>query len=110
MAKRSADIDAEIDALFQLPLTEFTNARNGLAARLKKAGRTEDAERVKSIQKPPASAWTVNQLYWRHPKEIDALLAVGERFRKAQAAQLAGKSADLRDLLNERRDVLAKLM
>jgi len=110
MAKRAADIDAEIDALFQLPLGEFTSARNALAAHLKKAGRTEDAERVKGIQKPPASAWTVNQLYWRYPQEIDALLAVGERFRKAQAAQLAGKTADLRNLLNERREALSALL
>jgi hypothetical protein len=110
MIKRSADTDADIDALFQLPLTEFTSARNALAARLKKAGRAEDAERVKGIQKPPASAWTVNQLYWKYPKEIDALLNIGERFRKAQAAQLAGKTADLRNLLNERRDALSNLM
>jgi hypothetical protein len=109
MSKRS-DIDGEIDALFQLPLTEFTGARNALATRLKKAGRAEEADRVKSIQKPPASAWTVNQLFWRQPKEIEALLAVGERFRKAQAAQLSGKNADLRTLLNERREVLADLM
>jgi flagellar biosynthesis GTPase FlhF len=110
MAKRSADIDTEVDALFQLPLGEFTAARNALAARLKKAGRSDEADRVKGIQKPPASAWAVNQLYWRHPKDVDALLGVGERFRKAQAAQLAGKNADVRDLLNQRRDALSTLM
>ena len=110
MPKRSADIEAEVDVLFQLPLSEFTAARNALAARLKKAGHTDEAERVKGMQKPPASAWAVNQVYWRHPKDIEALLATGERFRKAQAAQLAGKSADLRDLLNERRETLATLM
>jgi hypothetical protein len=110
MPKRAADVDAEIDALFQLPLGEFTNARNALATRLKKAGRAEDAERVKGIQKPPASAWTVNQLYWRHPKEMDTLLTIGEQFRKAQAAQLAGKHADLRNLLNERREALSRLL
>ena len=110
MAKRSTGNDIDIDSLFQLPLGEFTAARNALAARLKKAGKSDEAERVKGIQKPPASAWAVNQLYWRHPKDIEALLATGERFRKAQAAQLAGKNADLRDLLNERRDALSKLM
>jgi hypothetical protein len=110
MTKRSNELDGEMDALFQLPLAEFTAARNALASRLKKAGRAEDAERVKSTQKPPATAWAVNQLYWRHPKDVEALLAAGERFRKAQAAQLAGKNVDLRDLLNERRDALATLM
>jgi hypothetical protein len=109
LAKRG-DLDGEIDALFQLPLNEFTGARNALAGRLKKAGRAEEAERVKGIAKPPAPAWAVNQLYWRHRRDMDALLEVGERFRKAQAAQLAGKAADLRNLLNERRDVLSTLL
>jgi hypothetical protein len=35
---------------------------------------------------------------------------VGVRFRNAQAAQLAGKSTDMRGLLNERRQVLSTLM
>jgi hypothetical protein len=109
MAKR-ADIDGDIDALFRLPLAEFTAARNALAARLKKAGRTDDVERVKGLMKPPASAWTVNQLYWHDQPSIDSLLDVGERFRKAQAAQLSGKNADMRNLLNERREALSHLM
>lgn len=110
MAKRTADLESELDNLFQLPLTEFTASRNALATRLKKEGRAEEAERVKGIQKPPASAWTVNQLYWRQRKDLDTLLRVGDRFRAAQAAQLAGKSSDMRGLLNERRDALSTLM
>lgn len=110
MAKRTADLEPDIDALFKLPLTEFTAARNALASRLKKDGLAEEAERVKALPKPSASAWAVNQLFWRHPKDIEALLAVGDRFRTAQAAQLAGQSADMRGLLNERREVLSTLM
>jgi hypothetical protein len=110
MAKRTGDIEGDIDSLFQLPLTEFTAARNALSAKLKKEGRGEEAERIKALQKPSASAWAVNQLFWRRRSAVDALLQVGERFRKAQAAQLAGKSADMRSLLNERRDALSTLM
>ena len=110
MVKRTADVEPDIDALFQLPLTEFTSSRNALAARLKKEGRAEEAETIKGMQKPPVSAWAVNQLAWRHRKDVDNLLAVGERFRKAQAAQLAGKTADMHALLNERRDALSALM
>jgi hypothetical protein len=110
MVKRTADVEPDIDALFQLPLTEFTSSRNALAARLKKEGRAEEAETIKGMQKPPVSAWAVNQLAWRHRKDVDNLLAVGERFRKAQAAQLAGKAADMHALLNERRDALSALM
>lgn len=110
MPKAGADIDTEIDELFRLPLQEFTSARNALAARLKKEGRADDADHVRGIQKPPATAWAVNQLHWKHPKAVEGLLGVGERFRKAQGAQLAGKGADLKQLLNERREALAELM
>ncbi|HEV8316994.1 MAG TPA: hypothetical protein VGQ10_06270 [Vicinamibacterales bacterium] len=99
----------DLDHLFQLPLSEFTAARNALAAKLKKAGRAEESERVKRLLKPPASAWTVNQLYWRHGKELSALMDNGDRFRAAQAAQLAGKPADVRPLLDTRRQTLASL-
>lgn len=100
---------SDLDGLFQLPLDEFTAARNALAAQLKKAGRAEDADQVKALPKPPISAWAVNQLHWRHRKPLDRLIAAGERFRKAQAAQLAGKSGDLREPLEARRDALAEL-
>jgi flagellar biosynthesis GTPase FlhF len=101
--------DTDIDALFQLPLAEFTAARNALAARLKKAGRGDDAERVKTIPKPSVPAWTVNQLYWRRRAAFDRVIATGERFRTAQASQLAGKPVDIRSPLEARRTALADL-
>jgi hypothetical protein len=85
--ERRTDPDAEIDALFRLPLAEFTSARNALAARFRKSGRTIDAERVKSLAKAPAPAWAVNQLYWRSPKAIEQLIGVTERVRKAQTGR-----------------------
>ncbi len=106
--KGRANVDAEIDALFRLPLAEFTPARNALAARLKKADRAIDAERVKSLAKPPATAWTVNQLYWQNPRAIDQLLAVAERVRKAQTGRIKG--ADVRELLDEKKRIMAELM
>jgi len=108
MAKRGSDINAEIDALFQLPLAEFTAARNALAKRLKGEGRTLDAERVKALAKPPATAWAVNQLYWQDPKAIERLLTLGERVRKAQTGKL--KNADLRALLDEKKQMTSELL
>jgi len=107
---RLGHVAAPHDSLFQLPLAEFTPARNVLAATLKKSGDTEEAERVKALAKPPLSAWVANQLYWRHRKAFDQLIAAGDQFRNAQAAQLAGKSADLRGPLDARREALAQLM
>ena len=106
--KRATNLDAEIDALFRLPLAEFASARNTLAARLKKLGRAIDAERVKSLAKPPAPAWAVNQLYWQNPRAIDQLIGVTERVRKAQTGRT--KNADLRELLSEKKQMMAGLM
>lgn len=102
-------LDAEVDALFQLPPGEFTAARNAFATRLKKAGHPDDAEQVKSLAKPSVTAWAANQLYWRHREAFDRLLDTGEKFRRAQAAQLSGKATDLRGPLEARRAALADL-
>jgi hypothetical protein len=99
----------DLDAVFKLPLTEFTAARNALAARLKKAGRREDADRVKALGKPPISAWAVNQLYWDHRHLFDQLIAAGENFGRAHASQLAGKPVDVRGPLAARREVISSL-
>ena len=108
MARHGSDIAAEIDALFQLSLAEFTGARNALAKRLKNEGRALDAERVKALAKPRAPAWAVNQLYWQDPKAIERLLTLGERVRKAQTGQL--KNADLRALLEEKKQMTRALL
>jgi hypothetical protein len=108
MARRGSDIDAEIDALFQLSLAEFTSARNALVKHLKNEGRTFDAERVKALAKPPSPAWAVNQLYWQDPKAIERLLTLGERLRKAQTGQL--RNADLRALIEEKKQMTMALL
>ena len=94
-----------IDALFELPLPEFTAARNALASRLKREGRAAEAEKVKALQKPSATAWAINQLYWKQRKEIDRLFAIGEKVREAQT----GRAADLRGLLDQRRKMVSDL-
>ena len=101
-----AKINDPIDALFKLPLTEFIDARKTLAARLKKNGYTDEAQRVKALAKPSISAWTVNQIYWNHRDEFDELISTGQRFRKAQAS---GKMINMREALDARREALAKL-
>jgi hypothetical protein len=99
--KRKTDPEAEIDALFRLPLAEFTAARNALAKRL-------GDPRVKSLAKPPATAWAVNQLYWQKPKAIEELISVTERVRKAQTGR--GKGDDVRELLAEKKKMMSALM
>ena len=102
-------LEDDIDALFRLPLAEFTGERNTLAARLKKEGRRDDADRVKLLAKPSVSAWAVNQLYWDHRQAFDQLMASGKRLRPAQKLRLAGKVASVRDSLDARREALVHL-
>jgi hypothetical protein len=101
--------DDEVDALFRLPLAEFTSSRNGLAAKLKEAGRRDEADRVKALAKPSVPAWVANQIFWRHRGTLDALIAASARFRRAQAAQLAGRRADLREALEAQRAAFATI-
>jgi hypothetical protein len=107
--KRDNNLDDDVDALFRLPLPEFTGARNTLAARLKKSGRGDEAVLVKALVKPSISAWAVNQLYWNHRDAFDRLIASGEQFHRAQASPVAGKLANLRGALDARRDELTHL-
>jgi hypothetical protein len=102
-------LEDDVDALFRLPLTEFTSARNTLAARLKKDGNGSEANRVKALVKPSISAWVVNQLYWMHRGPFDRLIATSQRFRQAQSSLLAGKGADMRAPLEARREALSEL-
>jgi len=84
-------LDAEMEKLYQLPLEDFTAARNALA---KGAGKR--AAEVRGLTKPPVTAWAVNQLYWTRRKVYDALIDAAQDARKAHAAILAGKDGDVR--------------
>jgi hypothetical protein len=99
----------DVDALYRLPLAEFTASRNALAGRLKKSGRADEAERVKALSKPTVPAWAVNQLFWQHRDRFDRLIAAGDRLRRAQASKLAGGAGDIRGALDELREALSEL-
>jgi hypothetical protein len=54
------DLDRELDALYDLPLEEFTKARNDLANRLRKAHQSEAAAEVRGLKKPSVVAGAEN--------------------------------------------------
>ncbi|HXW05516.1 MAG TPA: hypothetical protein VD833_09810 [Vicinamibacterales bacterium] len=91
----------DLDALYQLPLGEFTAARNALAKRSGSAG----AE-IRGLGKPPVAAWAVNQVYWRRRAVYDALTEAASRARAAHAAALSGKQADLRAATRDHEEAL----
>jgi hypothetical protein len=88
------DLDTRIDALYRLPLDEFTSARNALA---KESGEAS----VKQLSKPPVAAWAVNQLYWDRRDDYDALIEAANEMRRTHKAVIEGKKGDLRAATRE---------
>jgi hypothetical protein len=86
-----AKLEQEIDDLFELPLGEFTSARNALAKRLKGEGDAGGSESVQRLVKPSLPAWAINQLARREEAAVKALLDAGAAMRKAQGQALARK-------------------
>jgi hypothetical protein len=103
--------EKEVDALYGLPLEEFTNARNELAGQLRSRGEREAADRVGALAKPTAAAWAVNQVMRTQRKDARALLEAGERLRKAHEDAAAGSAGarDLRDAADAERAAVGRL-
>jgi hypothetical protein len=95
--------DEKIDQLYQLPLGEFTAARNALAKTLAGA----EGARVKALTKPTVVPWTVNQLYWHARKTYDRLADAGRELREAQIAALRGRASDVGRATEAHRTALA---
>jgi hypothetical protein len=94
----SAAFDAARSTLFQAELGDFVAERKRLAAELKAAGDATGAAELSKVGRPPVSAWTVNQLWWKERDAFEALLEA--------AAQV--KSGD-RDASKQHREALAEL-
>ena len=73
----------EVDRLYELPLDEFTAARNELAK-----GLGEPA--IKQLKKPSVPAWAVNQLARRREVDVRRLLRAGEQLEQAQKDAVGG--------------------
>ncbi|HEX2051211.1 MAG TPA: hypothetical protein VHJ34_11370 [Actinomycetota bacterium] len=91
-------------SLYELPLDEFTAARDALAARLKRDGDAGAAAEVKKLRKPTVAAWAVNQLARRDAGRVGELLDVRARIASARGAD------ELRALTERRRALVAALV
>jgi hypothetical protein len=93
--------DPRVDHLYELPLDQFTAARNALAAELRSTDKSLAAA-VKALPKPSVPAWGVNQLARRQPQLLTSLVEAGDKLRDAQQAVLRG--GDLAELRAAQRD------
>ncbi|HET7820458.1 MAG TPA: hypothetical protein VFL10_02950 [Ornithinibacter sp.] len=88
--------------LYGLVPEEFTAARNARAALARADGDSELAGRVRSLRKPTAGAWLLNQLVRQHADEVQQVLDLGARLRAAQGTLAAD---ELRALDRQRRQL-----
>ena len=92
----------EVDALYALPLDEFTAARNALAKKL-------GSEEIRKLAKPSVPAWAVNQLARRERKQLGELLKSGEALQKQVLGGKAGPAA-LREAQQHERQLVRDLV
>jgi hypothetical protein len=94
-------LDAKIDDLYKLPLSEFTSARNALAKTL---GKDDGAKIVKALEKPTVVPWAVNQVYWRAPRLVFELKHRAVLCDKDVPLQAVQHAKRVRVVLGDRRD------
>jgi len=99
-------IEEIIDRLYELPLEEFTRARDRAEWELRTAGEREQSEQVKALRKPTAAAGAVNRLVRAHRVQVEAFLRAAVTLRDAQ---VAGKG-DLAAAAEAEREALEKLV
>ena len=100
MSDRPEELLEIADALYALPLEEFTPAWDARAKELK--GDKELAAAVKKLKKPSVAAWVVNLFVRREAAQVDQVIAVGEALREAQEGM---DGAELRALTKQRRQL-----
>lgn len=98
-------VDDPVDALFALPPSEFTAARNALVKQLRGEKRRDEAEAVKALKRPSVPAWALNQVARRDPDAIEAVIEAGAAVGTAQRRALSGvRDSGLREASQQRRE------
>lgn len=77
--------DGDVDDLYRLLPEDFVAERTKLADRTRAAGDELGAARIRHLDKPTIGAYWCNQIAFRWPEELAALLALGDELREATA-------------------------
>src|SRR3954447_12150679 len=108
-AAPQADFEGELDRLYGVPLNEFTAARDELVKDLRAQGDRERAQEVKTLRKPTAAVWLVNQLARERQLDVQRLLKAGESLTKSQADAAAGRSSRFPEARRDEHHALEQL-
>ena len=110
MPRSFVRVDDPVDALFALPPSEFTAARNALVKQLRAAKRRDEAEAVKALKRPSVPAWAINQVARAQPEAIEQLISAGAAVGAAQRRALSGvRDSGLREASAQRRERIDQL-
>ena len=90
------EVAAELDRLYELPLGEFTAARDEAAKRLRADGNPELADEVKRLRKPTLAVWLVNRLARERALDVKRLMKAGEALAASQGGGTAEEFAEAR--------------
>ena len=104
--------DDAVDALYGLPLDEFTPRRDELVKELRSAGKRDEAAWVKALRKPSTAAWLVNQLARTQRSDAKRVLDSSDALRVAQERALAreGNRDELAGAAAEHTDAMRALL
>ena len=108
-AAPEAELEREVDRLFELPLAEFIPARDALVKRARAGGQSDLAERIKALRKPSVAAWVVNRLARERELDVQRLLKAGEAVASAQAQAAKGSAAAFPEARDEEQRALERL-
>jgi hypothetical protein len=101
-----AAYDAAVSTLYQAPFGDFVAERKRLSAELKGSGDKEGAARLAKLQRPPVSAWAVNQLWWRRRDAFEALLEAAGRVKVGEREAAVAHRQALGQLREEAAELL----
>jgi hypothetical protein len=88
------ELEREIDRLYELPLGDFTGARDEAVKQLRADGRRDLADQVKQLRKPTVPVWIVNRLAHERALDVQRLVKAGEALTKSQVEVASGSRPD----------------
>jgi hypothetical protein len=100
------DLDTVADELYALAPGEFTASRDARAAEARKAGDRPLGTAIKSLRRPSAAAWALNQFVRAEPEQIARLTELGRGLRDAQESLSA---EDIRALGRQRQQLVVSV-
>jgi hypothetical protein len=101
------NLDDVAQELYGLSPEEFTEVRNARAKEIIASGDRELGTEVRKLPKPTVAAWLANMLVRTRTPKIKELVALGPELREAQSQ---GERADMRRVLDRRREIIKDLV